>query len=410
MQMQLSFRSPEAQWSVTELTNYLRQLFESDRKLHDVAVFGELSNISRPRSGHMYFSLTDGKATLQCVMWRSDAARLVLAPKDGDRIVAYGNVSVYAASGRYQLYVNAMQPAGMGELLAQMEALKRKLAAEGLFDPGRKKLLPVHPERIALVTSSTGAACQDIKRVLTRRWPLAEVSLLSTVVQGTGAPREIVAALQAADHLQPDVILLGRGGGAAEDLWAFNSEVVVRAVAATIAPLVTGIGHETDFTLADFAADLRAATPSAAAEVATPHQRELRQELDRQSQRLSDSLGVQMQSLKSELRELDVSLRDLSPLSQLQSARQRLHYLSSQMLSSVRNSMGLRRRDVLRMGQSLASLGIETTLARGYAIVTSKDTGDILRHASALTVGEALDVRLSKGGFSAEVVGIHTTE
>ncbi|MCH2539221.1 MAG: exodeoxyribonuclease VII large subunit [Anaerolineales bacterium] len=410
METQLSFRSPGAQWSVAELTNYLRELFESDRKLHDVAVIGEVSNISRPRSGHMYFSLTDGKAALQCVMWRSDVARLVLAPQDGERMVAYGNVSVYAASGRYQLYVNAIQLAGEGELLAQLEVLKRKLAAEGLFDLGHKSPLPALPERIAVVTSPTGAAFQDIKRVLARRWPLAQISLFGTAVQGTGASMEMVAALQAADELHLDVILLARGGGAAEDLWAFNNEEVVRAVAATTTPLVTGIGHETDFTLADLASDLRAATPSAAAEIATPHQRELRQELDRQFQRLSDSLRVQIQFLRAELRELEMGFRDLSPQVQLESVQQRLHHLSSQVFSSVRNSIELRRRDVFRMEQSLSSLGIEATLARGYAVVTNRFTGEILREASALTVGEVLDIRLYDGGFSAEVVGIHRRE
>jgi exodeoxyribonuclease VII large subunit len=325
-------------------------------------------------------------------------------------MVAYGNVSVYAASGRYQLYVNSIQLAGEGELLAQLEVLKRKLAAEGLFDLGHKKPLPALPERIAVVTSPTGAAFQDIKRVLARRWPLAQISLFGTAVQGTGASMEMVAALQAADELHLDVILLARGGGAAEDLWAFNSEEVVRAVAATTTPLVTGIGHETDFTLADLASDLRAATPSAAAEIATPHQRELRQELDRQFQRLSDSLRVQIQFLRAELRELEMGFRDLSPQVQLESVQQRLHHLSSQVFSSVRNSIELRRRDVFRMEQSLSSLGIEATLARGYAVVTNRFTGEILREVSALTVGEVLDIRLYDGGFSAEVVGIHRRE
>ena len=368
MQTQLSFRLPEEHWSVTELTHYLRELFESDRQLHDVAVAGELSNISRPRSGHMYFSLKDGQTTLKCVMWRSEAVRLVFLPQDGDRVVAYGNVSVYAAGGCYQLYANSLQSAGVGELLAQLEELKHTLAAEGLFDSERKKPLPAQPARIAMVTSLTGAACQDMRRVLARRWPLAQVELVDTSVQGSGAPEEIVAALQAADLSQPDIILLGRGGGAMEDLWAFNSEVVARAIVATVAPLVTGVGHETDFTLADFAADLRAPTPSAAAEMATPDQRELRQELDRQTQRLDE------------------------------------------ILSAARNSLQLRHRDVLRLVQALSSLGPETTLSRGYAIVTRSETAEIVRRAHALSVGESLEVRLAEGRFSATVAEIHQME
>lgn len=395
---------------MTDLTHYLRQLFESDRQLHDVAVAGELSNISRPRSGHMYFSLLDGQATLRCVMWRSEVARLVFLPQDGDRVVAYGNVSVYAAGGRYQLYATALQSAGVGELLAQLEDLKRTLAAEGLFDEERKHPLPAHPARIALVTSVTGAACQDMRRVLARRWPLAQVELVGTSVQGKGAPEEIVVALQAADQSQPDVILLGRGGGAVEDLWAFNTEGVVRAIAATATPLVTGIGHETDFTLADFAADLRAPTPSAAAEMATPDQRELRQELDRQSQRLVDGLKSQIQSCHVTLLKLDGCLRGLSPRAHLQSARQRLFYLSQQIHSAACNSLRLRRRDVLRLGRTLYNLGPDTTLARGYAIVTWTETAEIVRRARALSVGESLDVRVSDGSFAAKVAGIHPEE
>ncbi len=410
MQTQLSFRLPEEHWSVTELTHYLRELFESDRQLHDVAVAGELSNISRPRSGHMYFSLKDGQTTLKCVMWRSEAVRLVFLPQDGDRVVAYGNVSVYAAGGCYQLYANSLQSAGVGELLAQLEELKHTLAAEGLFDSERKKPLPAQPARIAMVTSLTGAACQDMRRVLARRWPLAQVELVDTSVQGSGAPEEIVAALQAADLSQPDIILLGRGGGAMEDLWAFNSEVVARAIVATVAPLVTGVGHETDFTLADFAADLRAPTPSAAAEMATPDQRELRQELDRQTQRLDDSLTLQFQYCHAALLELDGRLRGLSPRAQMQSADQRLHYLSRQILSAARNSLQLRHRDVLRLVQALSSLGPETTLSRGYAIVTRSETAEIVRRAHALSVGESLEVRLAEGRFSATVAEIHQME
>ena len=410
MQTQLSFRLPGVQWTVGELTSYVRNMFEGDRQMHDVAVIGELSNLSRPRSGHLYFSLKDADATLQCVMWRSEVARLAFLPQDGDRVVVFGNVSVYAAGGRYQLYASALQSAGVGDLLAQLEELKRRLTAEGLFEAQRKQSLPAHPERIALVTSPSGAARHDMRRVLARRWPLAQVELVGTSVQGSGAPEEIVAALQAAGRLQPDVILLGRGGGAVEDLWAFNSEAVVRAIAATAAPVVAGIGHETDFTLADLAADLRAPTPSAAAEMATPDQRELRQGLDRKSQRLADTLALQIHSRHSALVEMDARFHGLSPRSQLQSARQRLRHLSRQALSGARNTLRLRRRDVQRIGQALSTLGPETTLARGYAIVTRAETAEIVRRAGTLSMGEALDVRVAEGRFAAKVAGIHPAE
>ncbi len=410
MQTQLAIRLPGEQWSVTELTHYVRDMFESDRQLHDVAVAGELSNLSRPRSGHLYFSLKDADATLQCVMWRSEVARLGFLPEDGDRVVAYGQVSVYAVAGRYQLYATALRPAGVGELLVQLEELKRKLSAEGLFDAERKKPLPTLSARIALVTSPTGAARQDMRCVLARRWPLAQVELVGTAVQGSAAPDEIVAALQAADRSQPDVILLGRGGGAIEDLWAFNSEAVVRAIAATSAPVVTGIGHETDFTLADLAADMRAPTPSAAAEMATPDQRELRQVLDRKSQRLAETLALQIHSCRAALIEMDACFHGLSPRGQLQSARQHLHHLSRQALSGARNTLRLRRRDAQRIDQTLFALGPETTLARGYAIVTRAETAEIVRRAGALSVGEALDVRVAEGRFTAKVAGIHPAE
>ena len=410
MQTQLSFRLPGVQWTVRELTRHVRNMFEGDLQMHDVAVIGELSNLSRPRSGHLYFSLKDADATLQCVMWRSEAARLALLPQDGDRVTVFGNVSVYAAGGLYQLYASALQSAGVGDLLAQLEELKRKLTAEGLFEAERKQPLPAHPERIALVTSPSGAARHDMRRVLARRWPLAQVELVGTSVQGSGAPEEIVAALQAAGRLQPDVILLGRGGGAAEDLWAFNSEAVVRAIAATAEPVVAGIGHETDFTLADLVADLRAPTPSAAAEMATPDQRELRQVLDRKSQRLADALALQIHSCHSALVEMDARFHGLSPRSQLQSARQRLHHLSRQALSDARNTLRLCRRDVQRIGQTLSTLGPKTTLARGYAIVTRAETAEIVRRAGSLSVGEALDVRVAEGRFEVKVAGIHPAE
>jgi exodeoxyribonuclease VII large subunit len=302
-----------------------------------------------------------------------------------------------------------MLTAGVGTLLVQLEEQKRKLAAEGLFDPGRKQPVPAYPECVVLVTSPTGAAYHDMIRVLTRRWPCARVELVETAVQGSSAPTEIVAALQAADRLQPDVILLGRGGGSMEDLWAFNSEAVVRAIVAVSVPLVSGIGHETDFTLADFAADLRAPTPSAAAEISTPDQREVRQSLDRKSRQLADILHHHLQSGHAAIRELDGCLRGLSPGANLQSARQRLHYLSQQILDAVLNSLLLRSRDMLVLDKALSSLGPETTLARGYAIVTRVETDEIVDRTCSLSVGEALNVCVGEGRFTAKVASIQSS-
>ena len=258
-------------WTVTDLTRYLRQLLEADSSLQGVWVQGEISNLSRPSSGHIYFTLKDSGASLRCVMWRNEAARLRFAPQDGMAIEAHGSISIYEAGGQYQLYADILRPLGEGALYQEFLRLKALLEAEGLFDPARKRSIPEFPRRIGIVTSPTGAALRDMLNTLRRRLPLAEVILAPTPVQGDEAPPGIVAALRSLNRVAaPDVILLARGGGSIEDLWAFNDERVVRAVTESAAPVITGVGHETDFTLADFAADLRAPTPTAAAELATP--------------------------------------------------------------------------------------------------------------------------------------------
>jgi exodeoxyribonuclease VII large subunit len=260
-----------AHWSVTELTRRVRLLLDTDPELQDAWVQGELSNLSRPASGHVYFTLKDSGASLRCVMWKTDAARLRVAVQDGMAVEAHGHVSVYEAGGQYQLYVDTLKPAGEGALYAEFLRLKALLEAEGLFDAARKRSIPDLPRRIGIVTSATGAALRDILNTLRRRLPLLEVVLAASPVQGDEAPAALALALAELNRVaEPDVILLARGGGAIEDLWAFNDERVVRAVIASRAPVICGVGHETDFTLADFAADLRAPTPTAAAEMATP--------------------------------------------------------------------------------------------------------------------------------------------
>jgi exodeoxyribonuclease VII large subunit len=264
------FETPR--FTVTEFTRRVRRLLEGDAALQDVWVQGEISNFSRPASGHLYFTLKDAGASLRCVMWKGDAIRVRGMPlQDGLSIEAHGKIGVYEPSGQYQLIVDILRPAGEGALYAEFLRLKMLLEAEGLFAPERKRPLPNFPRTIGIVTSSTGAALRDMLNVLRRRLPLAEVVLAASPVQGTEAPPALVLALQKLNTLvKPDVILLARGGGSIEDLWAFNDERVVRAVVASNAPVITGVGHETDFTLVDFASDLRAPTPTAAAELATP--------------------------------------------------------------------------------------------------------------------------------------------
>ena len=407
MSAQFPLFAAEPVWSVAALTHFVRELFDSNPQLQDVSVEGEVSNLTRSTAGHLYFTLRDAQAALNCVVWRADAQQLARQPINGDQVVAFGSVSVYEQTGRYQLYATSVQLAGLGERLRQLEELKRRLAAEGLFDAGRKRALPAMPRHIALVTSPRGAAVSDMRRVLARRWPLALVSLLPAVVQGDSAPAEIVAALQAANRKHPDVILLARGGGAIEDLWAFNDERVVRAIVASAAPVVTGVGHETDVTLADFAADVRAATPSVAAELATPNQYDVRQQLDRSSARLSSLMRGALRDRSAALLDASRMLQALSPRAQLRATAARLQSLQLRLQRGVQSRLQLQRARLDRMQQLLLTLGPVPTLARGYAIVTH--AGVVVRQAQAVPPPAQVHVRLAQGSFTAEVQEITAT-
>ncbi|MEA2007509.1 MAG: exodeoxyribonuclease VII large subunit, partial [Chloroflexota bacterium] len=276
---QMNFFQPQEPktWTVSEVNSYVRDLLESDYNLQDLWVQGEISNLSRPRSGHVYFTLKDSKSSIKCVMWKNIAARQETPIREGDAVEAHGNLSVYERSGQYQLYVDFLRPRGAGKLYREFLRLKALLEEEGLFAPEMKQAIPIWPARIGIVTSPTGAALQDMLNTIQRRYPLVEVILAPASVQGTAAPPQIVDGIQ---HLNRkanvDVIIVGRGGGSMEDLWAFNDERVARAIFASRIPIISGVGHETDFTIADFVADLRAPTPTAAAELAVPDQEELR--------------------------------------------------------------------------------------------------------------------------------------
>ena len=284
---------------------------------------GEISNLSRPASGHIYFTLKDSGAALQCVVWRTDASRIRIAWLDGAEVDVHGRITVYEVSGQYQLMVDAVQPVGEGFLFQEFLKLKARLEAEGLFDPDRKRPMPDVPKRIGIVTSATGAAVQDMLNTIRRRFPLAEVILCPTPVQGVDAPSQIIKALQrVVIEGKPDVVIIARGGGSLEDLWAFNDEQVVRAIASMPVPVVTGIGHETDFTLADFAADLRAPTPTAAAELVTPNRMDLVAQFLGFQKYLMDLVKGKLQSLDQEARQNVYQLKLSSPLSRVQMQRQ----------------------------------------------------------------------------------------
>jgi exodeoxyribonuclease VII large subunit len=402
---QLPLFSPRipTSWSVTDLTRYLRELLESDELLQDVWVKGEVSNFSRPASGHLYFTLKDSSASLRCVMWRNAVIRQSFTPRDGDAIEVHGAISIYEMGGQYQLYADIFRPAGEGALYQEFLRLKALLEAEGLFAPERKRPIPPRPNRIGIVTSRTGAALQDMLNTLRRRYPLAEVVLAPTPVQGEEAPAGIIAALQDVARIaHPDVIILARGGGSIEDLWAFNDERVARAIVASPIPVITGVGHETDFTIADFVADLRAPTPTAAAELATPNQADLRLDLAE----LNDHLSRLQQSFTSELRwsfkELQNQLERNSPLNQIQSNSQRVDELDRRLGASTNHLLQLARIRLAGLMQHMAALNPMAVLERGYAIVTTQ-AGEIISQVRQITSGEALNVQVSDGDFNVHV-------
>jgi exodeoxyribonuclease VII large subunit len=393
---------PTTAFPVKDITHYIRQLLESDDILHDLWVLGEVSNLKYHSSGHIYFTLKDESAALNCAIWRNSAARIKLTLREGMAIEAHGSIGVYEKSGQYQLYVDAVRLAGEGRLYQEYLRLKARLEAEGLFDQERKRPIPARPRRIGIVTSPTGAALQDMLNTLQRRYPLVEVLLAPASVQGDAAPLEIVAALAAVNQAHPDVILLGRGGGSLEDLWAFNDERVVRAVVASQAPVISGVGHETDFTLVDFAADLRAPTPTAAAVLATPDVADLHLGLSNLSGRLELAFQSGLETRQVYFIEFQQRLRRASPLWRIQNDRQRLDELADRSLRALGHSLQLRRAHSLGLHNRLAALSPLAVLERGFAVV-SRANGSLVRSYTQVQPGDEVQVRLVDGQFDAEV-------
>jgi exodeoxyribonuclease VII large subunit len=390
-------------WTVTDLNRYVRQQLEADFRLQEVRVRGEVSGFRAYPSGHWYFSLKDANAQVNCVMWRSRVNQQRYTPRDGDAVEVSGAVTLYEARGQYQLDVTSLQPQGEGALYQEFVQLKARLEAEGLFDSARKRPLPARPRRIGLVTSPAGAALRDMLNILRRRLPLAEVILAPTLVQGPEAPAQIVAALQALARLAPDVIILGRGGGSLEDLWAFNDERVARALAAMPVPTVSGVGHETDFTIADFVADVRAPTPSAAAElVSAVSVDDLRAQVDAAFDRLALAMEEMLSVRRTALDEQRAHLRRLSPVLQLRLARQRAFELQARAAVAVRHQLALARERHNRLVQALGAVSPVAVLQRGYAIVR-KPHGVVVQSVGDVQPGEALTVRVSDGEFGVEV-------
>jgi exodeoxyribonuclease VII large subunit len=393
---------PTQTWTVGELTQYIKEVLEVDPALQDVWLAGEISNLSRSTAGHVYFTVKDAQATISCVMWRSTAERLTWQPEQGAAALAHGRISIYPARGSYQLYVDQLRPAGLGDLHARFEQLRDRLKAEGLFDAERKRPLPPFPGVVGIATSPQAAALRDVLTVLHRRYPLVRVLLAPTLVQGEQAPAQIIAALRALDARDDvDLILLVRGGGSLEELWAFNDEQVARAIAACRHPVVSGVGHETDFTIADFVADLRAPTPSAAAELAVPDQAELRQRIEGWARRLQASMERRLSLAREATGQQQAALRRFSPQARVDTHRQQVDDLTRRADRVLAHSLALRRSRLAGLEARLAALSPLATLERGYAIVRREDTGAVVRSVEQVRAGDELKVRVQDGEFGA---------
>ena len=388
---------------VSDLNEYVRRTLAADPMLRAVRLRGEISNFKRHTSGHWYFTLKDERSRISCVMFRQNAMRMSLRPADGMQVIVSGSVSLYAEGGAYQFYAESMRPDGVGTLYQQFEALKARLAAEGLFDAGRKRQLPLRPRKVAVVTSPTGAVLHDIRRVSARRDPGVPLVLLPVQVQGQGAAEEIAAAIRHAGRLPGvEVIITGRGGGSMEDLWAFNDERVARAIHASEIPVVSAVGHEPDVTISDYVADLRAATPSNAAELVAPDQLKLRLHLSQMKDRLAMAMTRKLRQERQHLDTLAKSRVLQSPTGYFQERRLRLDYASQQMTAQFQSLLARKKQDFVRRAAALDAMSPLKVLGRGYSMVFDPE-GGIVRRASDTAPGEKVRIQTADGRILAAV-------
>lgn len=390
--------------TVSAVNTHLVGLFERDELLRDIWVIGEVSNWKRAASGHIYFSLKDNGAAIGAVMWKGAALSQSWLPKEGDQIVAHGYVGVYPERGIYQLYANQILPAGRGQLYEQLEVLKQRLATAGLFDVERKRPIPLTPRRLAIVTSRDAAALRDILRVLAQRWPLVEVILFAAPVQGATAPAQLIAAINNANLYAATVaplasLILARGGGSIEDLWAFNDEQLAYAVAASTIPVITGVGHETDSTLVDFVADLRAPTPSAAAAAATPDRAEVMAQLAALQRQLVQGASARLTAGRGELQVFTRRLAQLDPRRQIDLRRQRLDDRSARLEQAIRHKLDRTGERQQAAALRLGALSPLAVLQRGYSIVQTA-AGKVVTKPAATVPGDRLTIRSAGGDYS----------
>jgi len=390
--------------TITQLNEYIRSRMDADPLLTQVAVKGEISNYKMYPSGHHYFTLKDESSALRCVMFKGNAIRLRFRPENGMKIIAMGKVSVFPRDGAYQLYCSAMAMDGVGDLYAAFEQLKKKLAAQGLFDPAHKKPLPKFPGTIGIITSSAGAAVHDMLRILHKRYPLSNVRLLPVRVQGAEAPGEIAAAIRYANHYGlADLLIVGRGGGSIEDLWAFNDERVAHAIYESRIPVISAVGHEPDVTISDYVADLRAATPSNAAELAVPDQESLRQALDSMSSAMETALNRQLKAAQQHLTILSRSPALQSPTGYLTQRSKSLELLKSRMLSAQNQCISQKNARYIAAVSKLDALSPMKVLTRGYSMAQT-ERGEVLRSVGQVTLGDRIIISLSDGSLTASVM------
>ena len=390
--------------SISQLNEYIRGKLDGDPLLGGVAVRGEISNYKVYPSGHHYFTLKDESSSLKCVMFKGNAVRLRFRPDNGVKVIAMGKITVYPRDGVYQLYCTAMAMDGIGDLYAAFEQLKAKLAAQGIFDPAHKKPIPKYPGTIGIVTSSAGAAIHDMLRILRKRYPLTQVRLLPVRVQGAEAPGEIAAAIRYANyHKLADLLIVGRGGGSIEDLWAFNDERVAYAIYESEIPVISAVGHEPDVTISDFVADLRAATPSNAAELAVPDQDSLLQSLDSMSMAMAASLTRQLKGARQHLDVLSKSAALQSPTGYLDQKRKTLELLQNRLVSAQSRIVDRKKQQFVANVSKLDAMSPLKVLTRGYALAHTDD-GTLLKSVNQVEAGDRIVVDLSDGKLTASVL------
>ena len=392
--------------SITQINEYIRSKMDTDALLNSIAVRGEISNYKVYPSGHHYFTLKDEGAALKCVMFKGNALRLRFRPDNGMKVIAMGKISVYPRDGAYQLYCSAMAMDGIGDLYAAFEQLKKKLEAQGLFDPAHKKPLPKYPGTIGIITSSAGAAIHDMLRILNKRYPLTRVRLLPVRVQGAEAPAEIAGAIRYANlHHLADLLIVGRGGGSIEDLWAFNDEQVAYAIYESDIPVISAVGHEPDVTISDFVADLRAATPSNAAELAVPDQDALRQTLDSMSSAMATALSRQLTAARRHYQLLAAHPALQSPVNYLEQRRKSLEILKNKLVSAQNQGISLRKQRYIAVTAKLDAMSPLKVLTRGYAMAQTED-GTVLRSVTQAHPGDQIQISVSDGKLSAAVTDV----